>query len=84
MLAQRTGSPVVTFYVLPERAWRLRSWDDFIIPKPFSRVVITWATPVPVTNAADDLPKVQAALDRTVQMAEAHWARRRERNPATS
>jgi hypothetical protein len=39
-----------------------------MIPKPFSRVVITWPAHVPageVTTAS-----VQAALDRAVQMAE--------------
>jgi lysophospholipid acyltransferase (LPLAT)-like uncharacterized protein len=74
VLAERTGSDVVTFYVLPERAWELRTWDRMLIPKPFSRVVITWAKPVPIKNVEEDLPQVQAALDRTVQMAEEHWA----------
>jgi len=66
-LATLAGAPVRVFYVLPVRAWELRSWDRFLIPKPFSRVLITWPAPVPachVTPAA-----VQAALDRAVAMA---------------
>jgi lysophospholipid acyltransferase (LPLAT)-like uncharacterized protein len=62
------GTWVGCFYALPERAWGLRSWDRFLIPKPFSRVVLTWPTHVPageVTTAT-----VQAALDRAVQMAQ--------------
>ncbi|MGP8261154.1 MAG: lysophospholipid acyltransferase family protein [Acidobacteriaceae bacterium] len=65
---QPAGTWVGCFYVLPQRAWLLRSWDRFIIPKPFSRVVVTWPAHVPagqVTTAT-----VQAALDRSVQMAE--------------
>ncbi len=65
---QPAGTWVGCFYVLPQRAWQLRSWDRFMIPKPFSRVVITWPAHVPageVTTAS-----VQAALDRAVQMAE--------------
>ncbi|MGA1982456.1 MAG: lysophospholipid acyltransferase family protein [Acidobacteriaceae bacterium] len=61
------GTWVGCFYALPERAWELRSWDRFLIPKPFSRVVLTWPAHVPageVTTAS-----VQAALDRAVQMA---------------
>ena len=65
---QPTGTWVGCFYALPDRAWQLRSWDRFLIPKPFSRVVLTWPAHVPageVTTAS-----VQAALDRAVQMAE--------------
>jgi hypothetical protein len=65
--AAKLGTWVGCFYALPERAWELRSWDRFLIPKPFSRVVLTWPAHVPageVTAAA-----VQAALDRAVAMA---------------
>jgi lysophospholipid acyltransferase (LPLAT)-like uncharacterized protein len=79
MLAERTGDDVGAFYMLPERAWELRTWDRMLIPKPFSRVVITWARMVPVKDAAEDLPLVQAALERTVQMAEEHWKNKASR-----
>jgi lysophospholipid acyltransferase (LPLAT)-like uncharacterized protein len=62
------GTWVGCFYALPERAWELKSWDRFLIPKPFSRVVLTWPEHVPageVTTAT-----VQAALDRSVAMAQ--------------
>ena len=65
-LATRLNTDVGAFYVLPQRAWQLRSWDRFLIPKPFSRVLVTWSTRVPGDPAA-----VQAALDRSVQLAEA-------------
>jgi lysophospholipid acyltransferase (LPLAT)-like uncharacterized protein len=64
-LAQLVDSPVGTFYVLPDRAWQLRSWDRFLIPKPFSRVFIGW----PLLTTADE-SAVQAALDRSVELAE--------------
>ncbi len=63
------GTWVGCFYALPDRAWQLRSWDRFLIPKPFARVVIAWPAHIPaaqVTPAA-----VQAALDRSVEMAQA-------------
>ncbi len=64
-LASLVGADVGAFYVLPQRAWQLRSWDRFLIPKPFSRVLITWPPRVPADPAA-----VQTALDRSVQLAE--------------
>jgi lysophospholipid acyltransferase (LPLAT)-like uncharacterized protein len=60
------GTWVGCFYALPDRAWELKSWDRFLIPKPFSRVVLIWPRHIPageVTTAS-----VQAGLDRAVEM----------------
>jgi lysophospholipid acyltransferase (LPLAT)-like uncharacterized protein len=73
-LAERTGDHVTAFYLLPQRAWELPSWDRMLVPKPFSRVVITWAKTAPVSDAEAAMPEVQAALNRCVEMAEQHWA----------
>jgi lysophospholipid acyltransferase (LPLAT)-like uncharacterized protein len=63
-----SGTWVGCFYALPDRAWELRSWDRFLIPKPFSRVVLTWPAHVPAAEVST--AAVQAALDRAVRMAE--------------
>jgi hypothetical protein len=65
--AASAGTWVGCFYALPERAWELRSWDRFLIPKPFSRVVLTW--PAHVAAGEVTVATVQAALDRAVAMA---------------
>jgi lysophospholipid acyltransferase (LPLAT)-like uncharacterized protein len=64
-LAQLVNTTVSTCYVHPQSAWQLRSWDRFLIPKPFSRVTIAWTRPAP-----PDVPSVQAALDRSVELAQ--------------
>lgn len=66
-LAQLVNAPVGAIYVYPERAWTLRSWDRFLIPKPFSRVIVGWSVPAPAEKEA-----VQAALDRAVKIAESN------------
>jgi len=38
LLAQISGRPMVPINLEYSRAWRLKSWDRFFIPKPFSRV----------------------------------------------
>ena len=64
-LAELTGSTWIgVYYALPNRAWQLRSWDRFLIPKPFSTVTFTWPAHVP-----PDLTSVQTALDEAVTMA---------------
>jgi hypothetical protein len=49
--AQRANVPVVPMLVHADRAWRLRSWDRFMIPKPFARVTIAYGDPVMVRGA---------------------------------
>jgi Kdo2-lipid IVA 3' secondary acyltransferase len=37
-LAQKTGAPVLPINMEYSSCWRIKSWDRFIIPKPFSKV----------------------------------------------
>jgi lysophospholipid acyltransferase (LPLAT)-like uncharacterized protein len=39
---------VVPLHAESDRAWRLHSWDRFMIPKPFARVWITYGQPFDV------------------------------------
>ena len=78
-LAQLTGHPIGIFYAHPRKAWLLRSWDRFMIPKPFSRVAISWARNVEVPQTDDPLVieakrmEVEAALERARLNAERHF-----------
>jgi lysophospholipid acyltransferase (LPLAT)-like uncharacterized protein len=67
-LARLVGTWVGVFYVLPTSAWELKSWDKFLIPKPFSRVILTWPPHIPAEQVTE--ATVQAALDRAVAMAQ--------------
>ena len=77
-LAQQVGGGVGIFYAAPQRAWVLRSWDCFLIPKPFSTVVIGWQSPVPVPANADGgeleaaRQAVELALERARHAVEKH------------
>ena len=42
-LTELTGAPIGAFHLEPERAWVLKSWDRFLIPKPFTRICVSWA-----------------------------------------
>ncbi len=55
-LAQLTGAPIGAFHLEPERAWTMRSWDRFLVPKPFTRIVVSWAR---WTQVPGDLPQEQ-------------------------
>jgi lysophospholipid acyltransferase (LPLAT)-like uncharacterized protein len=51
LLAYRAGVTIVPIVAHVDRAWRLRSWDAFVIPKPFARVTIVYGTPTAVEGA---------------------------------
>jgi len=38
MATERTGAPIILGRAVASRAWVMRSWDRFVIPKPFARV----------------------------------------------
>jgi lysophospholipid acyltransferase (LPLAT)-like uncharacterized protein len=81
-LAQLTGYPIGIFYLHPESAWMLRSWDRFLIPKPFSRVAVSWGRQIEVPQSEDPLVieakrlEVEAALERARLNAERHFVKR--------
>ncbi len=53
MMAQATGVAVVPTITSAERRWQAGSWDRFMIPKPFSRVIIRFDDPVYVPRKLD-------------------------------
>lgn len=55
-IAITTGAPVIPVDIQVDRCWRLRSWDGFVIPKPFSRVQVMLCQPLsaPAYPATDE------------------------------
>jgi lysophospholipid acyltransferase (LPLAT)-like uncharacterized protein len=47
--AQRGGGVIVPVHARADRAWRLNSWDRFLIPKPAARVTVAYGRPFEVT-----------------------------------
>ncbi len=64
LAAQRGGALVVPVHAGASRAWRLRSWDRLLIPRPFARVRIAYGTPFPVDPGE---PGLAAARSRALQ-----------------
>jgi lysophospholipid acyltransferase (LPLAT)-like uncharacterized protein len=48
--AQRGGGTIVPIHAEADRAWRLDSWDRFMIPKPGARVRIRYGRPFEVAT----------------------------------
>lgn len=53
-LASRSGLPLLPLAAVASRAWQLRSWDRFVIPKPFATIAVVAGDPIEVPP---DLPR---------------------------
>ena len=72
--AQRAGVPLLTVGAHASSAWHLKSWDRFLIPKPFARVNVAYGGPERVggespREAAAEVPRFQALLEQALERA---------------
>ena len=72
--SQRSGAAVLPVVAVADRAWRLKSWDRFMIPKPFARVTVAYGNPTNVLAttpraAAEEAPRFEAIMNDTIGTA---------------
>ena len=67
VLAKLAGAPIVPLAYAASRSWRVRSWDRLVVPKPFSRAVVTVGAPIEV--AADLTDDELAAISAELELA---------------
>lgn len=81
LMARIGGAPLVPMACAADRAWYLKRWDSFLLPKPFARVVIAIGEPLEVSKQTPmaDLERIReeiehatnALLERSKQAVEA-------------
>jgi len=74
VIAQRTGAPMVPFAAWASSAWRLKTWDGFMIPKPFARVYVAYGAPIRIESdsarkAAEGTDAVRVGIDAATDVA---------------
>ncbi|MCK5832470.1 lysophospholipid acyltransferase family protein [bacterium] len=42
----KSGAPIIAAEISASRSWFLKSWDRFMIPKPFAKIYITLSEPI--------------------------------------
>jgi len=65
--ARKTGAPVLPIGVAADRAWKLPTWDEYLVPKPFARVVVHCGDPLWIASGESDdaaCEAVRLALDQ--------------------
>jgi lysophospholipid acyltransferase (LPLAT)-like uncharacterized protein len=53
-IAGYTGLPIIPTITSSQNRWVFRSWDRFMVPKPFSRVIIRFGDPIYIPTDLDD------------------------------
>ncbi|HEU4995868.1 MAG TPA: lysophospholipid acyltransferase family protein [Gemmatimonadaceae bacterium] len=76
VIAQRTGVVLIPTGASASRAWRLRSWDRFLVPKPFARVTVAYGQPIRVApgnprDATQHVERVRDAIETAIASADA-------------
>lgn len=68
-LAQTTGTRILPLHAKFSRCVRLKSWDRFIIPLPFSTISIKVGEPISVPSelTAEEFEKVRLDLETTLK-----------------
>ena len=81
-LAQLTGAPIGSFHLQPAKAWVINSWDRFLVPKPFTRIAVSWGLWTMVSEEATNeeleplRDQLDVALERARERANTHLAKR--------
>ena len=73
-IAQKTGAAIVPVGVSVRTGWHLRSWDRFVIPRPFSRIHVVYGDPFTIERAnareaADEAPRLRDLIVAAEQLA---------------
>ena len=68
LMAKIAGVPIIPIGCAADRAWYLKRWDNFMIPKPFARVVIAIGNPyfIPKDAPLDGLEPHRKAVQEAV------------------
>ena len=69
LIAQFSGMPIIPTITSAERKWVFNSWDRFIIPKPFSRVIFRFGDEiyVPRDLRGDAFEKKRSSIENTLK-----------------
>jgi len=81
MLARKTGCPILVFHIGVDRGKTFeKTWDHFLLPKPFARTVMLFAPPIYVAEDANGEAmeakhaEMQRELERVRDIAESWFS----------
>jgi lysophospholipid acyltransferase (LPLAT)-like uncharacterized protein len=76
LMAEKSGAPIVPLGVSADRRWMAKSWDSYLVPKPFARAIMIVGEPIfvpPKTMQSGKeamCARLEAAINRLEKEAE--------------
>ncbi len=69
LIARASGMPIVPVITSAEKKWVFNSWDRFMVPKPFSRVIIRFSDEIriPKTLQHSDFEEKRLFIENTLK-----------------
>ncbi|MBK1790189.1 lysophospholipid acyltransferase family protein [Persicirhabdus sediminis] len=70
-LAESSGAPIVPVHIKYQKVWRLKTWDSFMIPVPFTKVDVEFAEAIEVPHGLDNdqLEDWRSRIEETMKSA---------------
>jgi lysophospholipid acyltransferase (LPLAT)-like uncharacterized protein len=67
-IAQTTGAEIIPIHIRYSSAWRLSTWDRFVIPIPFSKITVIFDQPVSIPNhlSEEAFEAARASLEQSL------------------
>ncbi|MBN8690589.1 MAG: lysophospholipid acyltransferase family protein [Armatimonadetes bacterium] len=68
MMAQKSGAEIIPTGVSAAKCWYAKSWDRYLVPKPFSKAVMIFAEPITVPKDAtpEQVEELRIQLERAI------------------
>ena len=86
VIAQHSGMPILPAIVSSEKKWVFNSWDKFMVPKPFSRVIMMFdkETYVPDDIDGDEFERLRVSIQNRLyelyRDADDYWGHKENDN----
>lgn len=58
-MAQKTNTKIITYSFQPSRYWQMKSWDKFVVPKPFGTIHFFVSEPFDIQNLSKEEAKLK-------------------------
>jgi hypothetical protein len=75
-VSRKTGAWIVPVCVAYKRVWKLKTWDEMLVPMPFTHVIVRYADPFQVTAGGDEESarvRLESLLNDMETWAEGRW-----------
>lgn len=84
-MAKKADIPIVPYIVIADRYWKFNSWDEFRLPKPFSKIIVYYGKPIDQNLSFEEIAKKlkEQLAEHEIELVSSFskWSELRKDNP---